>query len=146
MKVVMPHASRPLCPWLIFDVRPKCRTKEKTFSFKSLRHLRSWVSGDCFCIRVRGLATLLTPRGKFQIKSIRHSGERVIARVVQDCVAALPCLLFPSMRTRSLPRVSRFSSIRSSKFQPCRTRRQSQRRDLSRCVHSHDDRIETTDC
>jgi hypothetical protein len=108
--------------------------QEETFSFKSLRHRRSWVSGHCFCRRARGLATRLTPRGKVQIKRTRHSWERVIARVVQDCVGALPRLLVPSVRTRSLPRASRFSSVRSSKFQPCRTRRQSQRWDLSRRV------------
>jgi hypothetical protein len=112
----------------------KMENQEETFSFKSLRHRRSWVSGHCFCRRARGLATRLTPRGKVQIKRTRHSGERVIARVVQDCVGALPRLLVPSVRTRSLPRASRFSSVRSSKFQPCRTRRQSQRWDLSRRV------------
>jgi hypothetical protein len=91
------------------------QNQEKTFGFKSFRHRRFWVNGHCFCLRVRGLATGRTPRGKFQIKSNSHSGERIIARVAQDCVGALPGLLLPSTRSG----VSRVYLVFLQSSHPC---------------------------
>ena len=57
-----------------------------------MRCRESWCNGGSdvperrFCRRERVLVTRTKRKGKFQIESSRQSAERVLVRVVQDCV------------------------------------------------------------
>ena len=79
------HEPRQRRSWLIFDVRQKCRFVKRLSARSYFWHWRSQVSERCFWRRVRVLDPRITPRGKFPIKSSRHSGEHVLARVVHGC-------------------------------------------------------------